>query len=167
MLYLDFSFSLYNTFELGLEGVDYDVEFSDLHRVLSTEYRPNISHVEASSSKLFPLTTKRKSKGGSKRTFYLGLRPRSELTSTTASGSSVPPQSDSSELITSELKSSHLEVSRILSSDGLLVHGPDTVANFHSAVCLQSYGSWHLTSLNCVLVQTEMLIVIMTQRMHW
>ena len=48
MLYLDFSFSLYNTFELGLEGVDYDVEFSDLHRVLSTEYRPNIYQVETS-----------------------------------------------------------------------------------------------------------------------
>ena len=101
----------------------------------------------------------------------MGLRPRSELTSTTASGSSVTPQSDSIELITSELKSLLMKVSRILSSDGLLVHEPDTVANFElfSLGSLQSYSSWHLASLNCVLVftiQTKMLIV-MTQRMRW
>ena len=35
MLYLGFSFSLYNHFELGLKGVDYDLEFSDVHCVLS------------------------------------------------------------------------------------------------------------------------------------
>ena len=78
MLYLDLFHSLCNHFELGLEGVDYDVEFSDLHRVLSTEYRPNISQIETSRiiKQVCPsATTKRKSEGGSKRTFYLGVRP--------------------------------------------------------------------------------------------
>ena len=42
MLYIDFYHSLQNHFESGLEGVDYDVEFCDMHRVLSTEYWPNI-----------------------------------------------------------------------------------------------------------------------------
>ena len=39
---------LFNHFEEGLEGVDYGVEFSDLHHVLSTKYMPNFPHVEAS-----------------------------------------------------------------------------------------------------------------------
>lgn len=137
MLYLDLFYSLCNHFELGLEGVDYDVEFSDLHRVLSTEYRPNISHVEASRiiKQAFPsATTKRKSKGDSKRTFYLGVRPRHESASgsgtiQSASGSSMI---QSCELISSELKSLQLEMTQVLLSDGLLVHGPDTVANFES-----------------------------------
>ena len=56
---LDSFYSLYNHFELELEGVDCDVEFSDLHHVLSTEYRPNISHVEASRiiKQAFPSVT--------------------------------------------------------------------------------------------------------------
>ena len=130
MLYLDFFYSLYSHFELRLEGVDYEVEFSDLHRVLSTEYRPSISHVEASRiiKQAFPsATTKRKSKGGSKRTFYLGIRPRNEVPC--APGSST---TQSCELITSELKQLQLEMTQVLSSDGLLVHGPDNVANFES-----------------------------------
>ena len=61
VLYLDI-FSLHNHFEEGLQGVDYDVEFSELHRVLSTEYMPNISHVEASKIIKQSFPNKRKSK---------------------------------------------------------------------------------------------------------
>ena len=64
-------------FELGLESVDHDVEFSDTHQVLSTEYWPNISHVEGSriiKQAFLSVTTKRKSKAGSKRTFYIGIK---------------------------------------------------------------------------------------------
>lgn len=125
---------MHNHFEAGLEGVDYGVEFSDLHHVLSTEYMPNISHVEASKiiKRCFPsATTKRKSKGGHKSTFYFGIKPRGS-TSAPASGSGSTSQPVSSEIITSELKHLHLEVGHILSSDGLLIHGPDTTANFES-----------------------------------
>jgi hypothetical protein len=107
---------LHNHFELGLEGVDYDVEFSDMHRVLSTDYWPNISHVEASMiiKQAFPsITTKRKSKAGSKKTFYLGIRKRNIPTSIgTASESLSADPAYSSQLIAPDLKSLHLEVGR-------------------------------------------------------
>ena len=70
MLYIDFFHSLHNHFELGLEGVDYDVEFSDMHRVLSMEYWPNISHVETSRiiKQTFPsITTKERVKLAARR----------------------------------------------------------------------------------------------------
>ena len=111
--------------------MDYGVEFSDLHHVLSTEYMPNISHVEASKiiKQCFPsATTKRKSKGGHKSTFYLGIQTRGSTAS--GSGSTSQPEAVSSAIITLELKHLHLEVGHILSSDGLLIHGPDTTANF-------------------------------------
>ena len=106
-----------------------------MHQVLSTEYWPNISHVEASRiiKQTFPsITTKRKSKAGSKKTVYLGIRKRSVPISTgTESLSADPADTNSSpESITPDLKSLHLELNRVLSSDGILVHGPDTISNF-------------------------------------
>ena len=105
-----------------------------MHRVLSTEYWPNISHVEASRiiKQTFPsITTKRKSKAGSKKTFYLGIRKRSVPISTGTESLSADPAANSSpESIAPDLKSLHLEVNHILSSDGILVHGPDTISKF-------------------------------------
>ena len=40
-----------------------------------------------------------------------------------------PAANSSPESITPDLKSLHLEVNRILSSDSILVHGPDTISN--------------------------------------
>ena len=84
-----------------------------------------------SQSKPFPLSLQKESKAGSKKTFHLGIRKRSVPISTGTESLSADPAANSSpESIAPDLKSLHLEVNRILSSDGILVHGPDNFEGF-------------------------------------
>ena len=129
MLYLDV-FSLHNHFKEGLQGMNYDVEFSELHCVV---YGVHAQHFSCRGFKDHQFSLCHYKKGrvrevGSKKTFYIGIKPCESTSASTSESDTTSQSCANNSDISSELKRLHLEVGEVLSSDGLLIHGPDTIA---------------------------------------